>query len=100
MDRFDRVVVGFFRRIEAPWAFALVVMCTVVATAIAAANFGIPKAAFQFSAVLIGGYVSIGLLALAIGAVRTMFLMVFSALLLVIVILTFDPGGRLQRRGH
>ena len=90
MERLDR---DFLRKIEAPWAFALVVMCTAVAVTIAAASFGIPRAAYQFSAVLIGGYVSIALLAVAMGAMRTMFLMAFCALLLILVILIFTPAA-------
>ena len=79
--------------IRAPWAFGLVVMTTTVAMYILMHDeLGIPKAAYQFSTVLIGGYVSMALLAVGVGAMRAMFLMAFSALLLICITVTFTPA--------
>ena len=89
-----RALVAFFRGVKAPWVFALVALTTAVACYITIHDgLLIPKAAFQFSAVLIGGFIAKALLATMIGAYRTMFLMVASSLLLVVISLNFTDAG-------
>jgi hypothetical protein len=88
-----REIVAFGQRIQAPWAFGLIVMVTAFGVWILYHDsIQIPKAAYQFAAVLVGGYVSTALLAAGVGAMRTMFLLAFCALLLILCILHFTPS--------
>ena len=94
VTRLLKSVVSFGTDIQAPWSFGLVVMCTSVAIWILVHDgVEIPKAAFQFASVLIGGYVSTALLAAGVGAMRTMFLLAFSSLLLILFVLHFTPAA-------
>ena len=94
VTRLLQSIVGFGLSVQAPWAFGLVVMCTSAAIWILVHDsIGIPKAAYQFASVLIGGYVSTALLAAGVGAMRTMFLLAFSALLLILFVLHFTPAA-------
>lgn len=84
---------GFLASIKAPWTFLVVLMATVVACYLVMNDgLGVGKAAFGFSSLLVGGYLSKALLALGIGAMRTMILMVFCALLLIVVNVQFTDS--------
>ena len=84
----------FILGIKAPWVFTVVLMTTITAIYITAnESLGIDQSAFKFNAVLIGGFLSKALLAIAIPAMRTMLLMVGSALLLAVVTLTFTDAS-------
>ena len=77
------IMLAFLREIKTPWTFAVVVMATAVAVFLT--SYGeIPKAAFQFSVILIGGFTAKALIAVMIGAMRTTMLMVFASLLLAV----------------
>ena len=81
------MVLSFLKEVKTPWTFSLVVMATAVACYLTLQG-EIPKAAFNFSSILIGGFITKSLIAVAIGAMRTMLLMAFCALLLVVVTIT------------
>ena len=86
-------VVRFMQGIKAPWTFAVVMMATFTACyMVINEDLGVPKAAFQFSAILIGGFATKALLALNVVAMRTMLVMVFAALFLLLVNLTFTDA--------
>lgn len=78
--------------VKAPWVFAIVLMATIVACFILLFT-DVPASGFQFSAILIGGFVSKALIAVQIGALRTVLLMVGSALLLIVVNLVGVDGS-------
>ena len=80
--------------VKAPWVFMVVIMATAVAAYLTIHNgLGVEKAAFQFASILVGGFLTKTLLAIAIGAMRTMLLMVFCALLLIVVTITFTDAS-------
>ena len=84
---------NFMSQIKAPWVFLVVIMATAVASYLTIhEGLGVGKAAFQFTSILVGGFIAKTLLAIAIGAMRTMLLMVFCALLLIVVTITFTDA--------
>ena len=85
---------SIWHSIKAPWVFLVVIMATLVAAYLTIHNgLGVEKAAFQFASILVGGFLTKTLLAIAIGAMRTMLLMVFCALLLIVVTITFTEAA-------
>ena len=85
---------SFWNNIKAPWVFIVVVMATAVAAYLTIHNgLGVEKAAFQFASILVGGFLTKTLLAIAIGAMRTTIFMVFCALLLIVVTITFTNAA-------
>ena len=83
----------FLASIKAPWTFLVVLMATVIACYLVInGSLGVEKAAFGFSSLLVGGFLSKTVLAVGIGAMRTMLLMVFCALLLVVVNVQFTDS--------
>ena len=90
MDSFIR----FLKSVKAPWVFAVVLMATFTACyMVINTELGVPKAAFGFSAILIGGFATKALLALNVNAMKTMMFMVFAALFLLLVNLTFTDSN-------
>ena len=85
---------SFWNSIKAPWVFIVVVMATAVAAYLTIHNgLGVEKAAYQFSAILVGGFLTKSLLAIGIDAMRTTIFMVFCALLLIVVTITFTDAS-------
>ena len=86
-------MLSFFASIKAPWVFLVVLMATLTACyMVVNDSLGIEKAAFNFSAVLIGGFFMKTIVAIGIGAMKTMLLMVFCALLLIVTNVTFTDS--------
>lgn len=84
----------FLSSIKAPWVFLVVLMATIVACYLVIYDgLGVEKAAFGFSSLIIGGFLTKSLLAVGINALRTMLLMVFCALLLLVVNVTFTDSA-------
>ena len=91
---FLTVVFTVLRTIKAPWAFGLVAMSTTVAMyMVIHTGLGVPSAAYQFAAVLIGGFVSLALLAAGVGTMRVMSLLVACTLLLIVSVVNFTPDN-------
>ena len=87
-------LINMVNGIKAPWVFLVVVMATAVAAYLTIHNgLGVEKAAFQFSSILVGGFLTKSLLAVAIGAMRTVILMVFCGLMLIVVTITFTDAS-------
>ena len=85
---------SFLLAIKAPWVFLVVLAATAVAAYLLVHDgLGVEKAAYTFAAILIGGFLTKSLLAVAINAMRTMLLMVFCALLLIVVTITFTDAA-------
>ena len=79
---------------KAPWVSLVVLAVTAVAAYLLIHDgLGVEKAAYQFSAILIGGFLTKALIAVGIGAMRTMFLMVLAALALIVITITFTDAS-------
>ena len=83
-------LVKFLKELKTPWTFAVVSMATGAACYLTInPSLNIPGAAYQFSAILIGGFIAKSLIAISIGAMKTMLLMIGCSLLLIIVTISF-----------
>ena len=82
------------KAIRAPWVFAVVLLTTAVATLLVVnGNLAVPEAAYGFAVLLIGGFLTKALLAVKIGALRTMFLMFSCALWLIVINVGFTDAA-------
>ena len=86
-------IAALWGMVKAPWTFAVVMMTTAVAVYLLVnSELAVPHAAYQFSAILVGGFITKSLIAVGVGAMRTMLLMVYCALLLIVTNVTFTDA--------
>ena len=86
-------IANWIKGIRAPYTFLMVIMATSAACyMLIHPNLGVEKAAFIFSAILMGGFGSKALLAVMIHALKTALLMMGCAILLLLVAITMTDA--------
>ena len=88
------MLMKFVKSLKAPWTFVVVAMATIVACYLMIhTGLNIPGAAYSLAAILVGGLVAKSLIAVTIGAMKTMLLMITCASILVVVAVTYTDAS-------